>query len=232
MHVCFKSDVVERWAKTMSKKNVGYKKVICLLLIIFSLCLTACNQKKSFHTGDVTQYLQTEGHIENEGTDIRSGLFIFPDTVVKLENVEYEYYCEEGILDNTYMIYLKAEYPDQESYEAEIERLANICCSVKTSEEIVVNDIEYTEDLFEYPAYVSVYNTNMSFEYALTDVENNIVVYVYLKLCEGAEFLPEEYLPIEFKSKSMMNYDTSWENQNIYYAPDGTDVYVYYLDEM
>ena len=54
----------------MSKKNTRYKKVLCLLLIIFSVYLTACNQKKSFHIEDVTQYLQTEGHIENEGMDI------------------------------------------------------------------------------------------------------------------------------------------------------------------
>ena len=29
----------------------------------------------------------------------------------------------------------------------------------------------------------------------------------------------------------MMNYDTGWQNQNIYYATEMNGDYVYYLDE-
>ena len=77
---------------------------------------------------------------------------------------------------------------------------------------------------------MTVYHTNKSFEYALVDEESRSVVYVYLKLCEGSEFLQDMYLPREFQGKTMMEYDTNWENQNIYYAPDGDGVQVYYLD--
>lgn len=212
----------------MKKKFFLSSRFFCVMILSCSVLLTACGGEKEYHTTNAESYLQTEGHIANEGSDIRCGFFVFPTSISDLQNVEYEYYCKEGIWENTYMIYLNIEYPNQKSYEAEIERLADITCSVKTSNDMVVNTIEYTEELFNYPAYVTVYNTNMSFEYALADAENNTIIYVYLKLCEGMDFLPMEYLPIEFRETSMMNYDTSWKNQNIYYAPDGDGVYVYY----
>lgn len=208
------------------------RRFFCVMILGCSIFLTACGGEKEYKTTNTDLYLQTEGHVANEGMDIRSGFFVFPSSISDLDNVEYEYYCKEGIAENSYMIYLKAEYPNPKSYEAEIERLENITCSVKTSKDVVVNNIVYTEELFDYPAYVTVYNTNMSFEYALADAENNTIIYVYLRLCEGIDFLSKEYLPIEFRETSMMNYDTDWENQNIYYAPDGDGIYVYYQDNV
>ena len=203
--------------------------ILCILGLLLTM-LSSFGKPETFHTDNPDVYMQLEGHIENEGEDIRSGLFIFPETIDCLEDVEYEYYCEQGALDNSYMIFLKGNYPDEKSYEAEVDRLANITCSVETSKGNIVNEVEYTEILFDYPAYVTVYHTNKSFEYALVDEESRSVVYVYLKLCEGSEFLQDMYLPREFQGKTMMEYDTNWENQNIYYAPDGDDVQVYYLD--
>lgn len=217
----------------MQRKSFNLNTMV--LSFVASICvilLTGCGQENTYHTTDVSLYLQMEGNIANEGEDVRSGFFVFPESIEEFSNVEYEYYCEEGVLDNSYMIFLKATYPDEKSYNEEEERLSNITCEVKTSKGTVVNEIEYTETLFEYPAYVTVYNTNMSFEYALTDEENYSVVYVYLKLCEGSDFLPDKYLPKEFVESSMMNYDTSWKNQNIYYAPDGDGVHVYFQDEI
>ncbi|MEE1281817.1 MAG: hypothetical protein UHK60_06145 [Acutalibacteraceae bacterium] len=211
---------------------VRISKTISLCLISSLICIftTACGNVETYHTTDTKKYLQTEGHIDNEGMDIRSGLFIFPDSIEELTNVEYEYDCKEGLLDNSYMIFLKGSYSDKQAYEKEIMRLENISCSVDTSEKTVVNKIQYSDSLFDYPSYVAVYNTNLSFEYALADEENNSVIYIYLKQCEGADFLPEEYLPIEFRGNSMMDYDLKWENQNIYYAPDSNGDHVYYQD--
>lgn len=216
----------------MNKMLFLSRRYFCVIALVCILFLTACGAAKDYQTTNTDLYLQTEGHIANEGMDIRSGFFVFPSSISDLENVEYEYYCKEGIAENSYMINLKVEYPNQEAYEAEIERLENITCSVKTSKDVVMNNIEYTEGLFDYPAYVAIYNTNMSFEYALADEENNTIIYVYLRLCEGVDFLPKKYLPIEFRETSMMNYDTDWKNQNIYYAPDGDGVYVYYQDDV
>lgn len=216
----------------MNKMIFQHKMFLGIIILTMSVYFTACGTVNEYQTSNQELYMETEGHIANEGMDIRSGLFVFPETISGLKNVEYEYYCKEGTIENTYMIYLNAEYPNQESYEIEVERLENITCSVKTSNDIVINDIEYTEELFDYPAYVTVYNTNMSFEYALADAENNTIIYVYLKLCEGIDFLPMEYLPIEFRETSMVMYDTSWENQNIYYAPDGNGIYIYYQDDV
>lgn len=215
----------------MYKRSKQLRKIfISLVLLGFCVMMNACSQKESYHTFDKDEYLHTKGHITDEGTDIRSGLFIFPESIETLKDVEYEYYCERGIGDNSYMIFLKGSYQDKETYEEELKRLAGINCTIKTTTGNVKNDIEYTETLFEYPAYVTIYHTNMSFEYALIDSENNSVIYVFLKLCEGSDFLPDKYLPIEFKGKTMLEYDTSWKNQNIYYAPDGEGVHKYYLD--
>ncbi len=214
----------------MKNPRGGIKKAFAaLLVVLFCVQLAACAAPKSYQTEDPDLYLQTQGHIANEGTDIRSGLFVFPDSLEGLENVEYRYLCKEGLLDNAYGIYLKASY-SEDAYQAETERLANIRCEVQLSTKSVENAITHTELLFHYPAYIAVYNTNMSFEYALADEENRCIIYVYLKLLEGGDFLPEAYLPLEFAGKSMLNYDTSWQNPNIYYATDTSGDHVYYLD--
>lgn len=214
----------------MQKIHCVFKRVFVIFL---SLCLcagfAACKGEETYQTTDPDLYLQTEGHIANEGMDIRSGLFIFPESIEDLEQVQYRYACKEGLLDNSYLIYLKATYSDA-AYMAEKERLANIQCTIKLPNEAVSNAIEYTETQFNFPAYVAVYNTNMSFEYALADDENNCMIYVYLKLFEGVDFLPELYLPLEFIGKSVLKYDSSWKNQNIYYATDSNGDHVYYLD--
>lgn len=204
--------------------------LFCVVTIISIVLIITRTSTETYQTSDHNTYLEMEGHITNEGMDISSGLFVFPESIENLKNVEYEYYCKRGLLDNSYMIFLKGDYPDTDSYEAELERLSNIGCSIKTSKGTVKNKVEYSETSFDYPAYITIYNTNMSFEYALTDDANKCVVYIYLKLCEGRDFLPDKYLPIEFKGKSMMEYDTDWKNQNIYYAPDGKGVYLHYLD--
>lgn len=213
-------------------KKFGLHKKLFVVLTLFNcfVMMSACGQQEKYHTTDSNEYLKTQGHITNEGTDIRSGLFIFPESIENHENSEYEYYCKRGVLDNSYMIFLKTSYTNKEAYELELKRIADISCSINTSAGTILNKIQYAEDLFEYPAYVTIYNTNMSFEYALIDEENNSVIYVYLKLCEGADYLPDKYLPTEFNGKSMLQYDTSWTNQNIYYAPDGEGTHIYYLD--
>lgn len=214
----------------MNKSYCIFKRISMVLLLIgLSIQLAACGTAESYSTMDSDLYLQTEGHIANEGMDIRSGLFIFPESIEDLEQVQYRYACKEGLLDNSYVIYLKATYSDA-AYLAEKERLTNIQCTIELPDETVTNAIEYTETLFNFPAYVAVYNTDMSFEYALADDENNCIIYVFLKLFEGADYLAEEYLPLEFKGKSMLNYDTTWQNLNIYYATDNNGDHVYYLD--
>ncbi len=214
------------------EKTYDVLKRALVVLVLFGLCagIISCRSAATYQTTDINEYLDIDGHIENEGMDIRSGLFIFPESIENPENAQYRYVCQEGLTDNSYMIYLKETYSDS-AYQAEKERLANIRCVVEMPNNAVENTVEYTEKLFNYPAYITIYNTNMSFEYALADDENKCIIYIYLKLYEGAELLPEEYLPLEFQGESMMNYDTGWQNQNIYYATEMNGDHVYYLDE-
>ena len=107
--------------------------VVVLILFLLLLMMSGCEQQEKYHTTDINEYLKIEGHITDEGTDIRSGLFIFPETIENKEKSEYEYYCERGVLDNSYMIYLKTSYMDKEEYEAELQRLEAVSCSIDTS---------------------------------------------------------------------------------------------------
>lgn len=211
--------------------NISKEIILFQISLVLCILMTACGKTEVYHTTNANEYLQTTGHIANEGMDIKSGLYIFPKSTEELADVEYEYYCKQGILDNSYMICLKGYYPDKESYESELMRLKNISCSVKIPEKTVINNIEFSDVLFDYPAYIAIYNCNLSFEYALQDDENNCIIYIYLKQCDGFDFLSEKnLLPIEFRDNSIMEYDLSMKNQNIYYAPESNGDYVYYLD--
>lgn len=199
---------------------------VFLLTCLCCFTIASCGQASEYDTTDIGEYMQMQGHIAGEGLDIRSGLFIFPESVDGLAAAEYRYYCKEGLLDNSYLLFLKATYPNELAYAKEVDRLSGISCTVKTSSSTVVNPVAYSESKFSYPAYIAVYNTDLSFEYALTDDEERSVVYIYIKQCEGADFLPQEYLPVEFAGGSMMDYDTQWREQNIYYTPkDGNMVH-------
>ena len=207
-----------------------YRVSLLFLVAVMLLTLPGCTSEEHYRTDSVSEYMQLSGHITNEGLDIRSGLFIFPESPVGMENVQYTYACKYGALDNSYLLFLKGTYPDQAAYDAELQRLQGISCSVSLPEETANNTVQYSETLFAYPAYITVYNTNLSFEYALTDAKTRSIVYVYIKLYEGADFLPSEYLPLEFAGSSMMDYDSTWTNQNIYYAPCGNGDHAYYKD--
>ena len=198
--------------------------LVVLIFVAFFGCMYL-SPDSHYHTEDPAEYLQISGHITNEGMELRSGLFVFPESIEGLEDAEYHYTADYDGFFVDYMIYLKAAYSDEE-YAAEVERLSSITCTVKTPDETVVNSVLYSEDLFNYPAYITIYNCDLSHEYALLDEANNTIVYVYVKQYKPDGTLPQEYFPLEFMNDEVLG-GIGWGNQNIYYAPHQGN-YCYY----
>ena len=93
----------------------------------------------------------------------------------------------------------------------------------------VTNSVEYSKKLFAYPAYIAIYASNLSYEYALLDEENNRIIYVYLQMKDANGVIPDEHLPLEFLGKDMYE-NNNWDNPNIYFSKDQHNDYLYYKD--
>lgn len=189
-------------------------------LFVFEIRNTLADSiDEKYETSDIKEYGFYHGHIEGEAEGIGSGLFIFPKKISsKATDKKYYYRCGTAGFDNFYEIILECTY-DQESYDEEIERLTEITCEVRNksaSDEVVINKIEYSEEKFKYPAYITVYASHDTYEYALCDEETKRIIYVYMQMSNSKEILQEEYLPIEYSKKSLLSAN-SWENTNIYY---------------
>lgn len=118
----------------------------------------------------------------------------------------------------------------EEELKKEKKRLSEIQCDVKRGKIRKKNKVQFSDTLFEYPAFISIYDCNNSFEYALLDESKNTIIYIYLQLCDGNTLLPSEYVPIEYQGKDMGSKN-DWSNTNIYYATDENGDHTYYKDE-
>lgn len=128
---------------------------------------------------------------------------IFPLSIDDDYNVffekHYEYInCEEGLLWGPYYddvniteLYLYCNY-DEISFNNEIDRLKTL--------KYKKNKIIYSKNLFKYPSYVSIYNRNHKFEYALIDESNLSIYYIYLSsvsknnIVFDEDLLPKKYI--------------------------------------
>ena len=198
-----------------------------MLFVIYSIL--SSRHEKEYFTDDFKQYGIWDGHIELEREDMESALAVFPKEINNQNEAAYYYYCgKRSFTDNVYIIFGEMKY-SSEAYESEKERLSKIECRIKSGndEEIVCNKIQYTEDLFAYPAYVAIYGSNLSYEYALLDEEEQRIIYVFAKLKDLNGILPDEYLPVEMVGQDMYEKNR-WENINIYYAKNENGDYVFY----
>lgn len=148
-------------------------------------------------------------------SDIKGKLDIFPKSLEEETSTEYFYCYKSGILDGTYQIYLKRQLSSSQ-YEKEIERLQGITDMYEEQ----VHAITCDKKNFIYPAYVSIYNFDSTYAYALCDEENSIIYYIYLqfipenKVQFDNELLPQGYLTDENKY-NMYAYEI--ENDGWYY---------------
>lgn len=149
-----------------------------------------------------------------DNREIQGTLKIFPDSLEGLGAEKYYYKCTEGILDSKCQIYLQCKMTE-EKYDSEKERLSKISDTYEGE----TQEIMYDTDNFNYPAYVTVYNFDDGYEYALLDEEQNRIYYIHLR------FVPEE--DIAFEPELLpKNYDYLSESQ------DEVSMYAHWLEDI
>lgn len=220
--------------KTKVLRNSFISIAIGLFLLLLIIVYMNATDRivEEYMTKEISEYGNWDGHMDLERESLESGLFLFPQEIAPAEDAEYLYYCASDMHSiHQYGIYTAVTYTEQK-FEEEVKRIADTRCQVQVSlqGETVTNSVMYSENLFKYPAYVAIYNSNLSYEYALLDTANNKIIYVYLQLKDGNEIIPEEYLPIEAVGTDMY-VNNSWENQNLYYSKDKNGDYCYYKHE-
>lgn len=233
-----------------SAKRVKCRKIIVIVTVIIVFMFVAVLSviaignmvfKTLLHNDDKMNLLiygEYNGRLINNQNGLWSGLYVFPEKLPKTAKVdEYFVYGKSAFFDNAFEYYLKISM-SKNDFISEIERLKSISCEIKnpSNSDCYTNYIEYDETNFNYPAYVTVYASHDTYEYALIDEDNLTIIYVYLQMILKKSDVKFEhsYLP---KSLSVLEefgeIPNSWENPNIYYHSfDGGDSYVNLMDSV
>ena len=109
--------------------------------------------------------------------DMTSHFFLFPDDLSNTEDADFRYEYKVGLLDTDASFFLTATYSD-EAFEAEVERISGITCTVNDGNEDHTQAVIYDEDMYRYPAYIAIDGYCHTYEYALIDEANSRVIYV------------------------------------------------------
>lgn len=203
---------------------------MCLILMIMVQLVGCTNQSKNYYeTTQLSEYGTWSTHIEEEREQIHSGLYIFPVSVSDTQNARYIYKCgTDSLGNNEYCIVLDVLY-DSDAFKNETARLQAITCDVKISDDqVITNQVKYNEARYRLPAYVAIYASNYSFEYALVDEQNSRIQYVYLQTYNDSFVSDCELSDDLFHERDFGT--VSWDNTNIYYAKNDRGDYVFYTD--
>ena len=150
-----------------------------------------------------------------ESQDVRSGLKIFPTEVNKDKVKEFKYYSEDDLFVGSYLYYLVVDY-DKDEFNAEVERIK----SVNQPFRDIVKNIFFAKTGFKYPAYITIWDGNGTYEYALVDEENTTIAYVLNQLFDWKDTdIAEEYLPKDYSVPSTSK-DTGKDGYSMYYVYD------------
>ena len=149
----------------------------CLILgVVFVVAsFMVLNFKKEDHT-NIEEYSSNLTKLI-ESQDVRSGLKIFPTEVNKDKVKEFKYYSEDDLFVGSYLYYLVVDY-DKDEFNAEVERIK----SVNQPFRDIVKNIFFAKTGFKYPAYITIWDGNGTYEYALVDEENTTIAYVLNQL--------------------------------------------------
>ncbi len=166
--------------------------------------------------------------IENYGGDINGELFVFPNDTDNMIEPTFASSLKTGFFDTDGYIILHATY-SKEDYEAEIERLSNIRCSVSFEDEMVTHQIRYDEESYALPAYVAVDGYDHMYEYALVNEDTYEITYVLLSYPEYVNLRGyKEYLKLD---ASAYKIEDSLDEFSIYSATFDGEVWIEYSDE-
>lgn len=146
-----------------------------------------------------------------------SNLYIFPTIILDSARINaYYYYQRDTLFDPTCQIYLEYSL-SKADFEAEVSRLSMISERFEHEQyKDIVNEIVYDTEHFRYPAYVTIFNNNYCYEYALLDKEENKIICVFTQFIKLNEVIfDKKYLPTGFGD------DKSSRGFNIYYSENG-----------
>jgi len=227
------SEQMEIAKVTLYKKRIKKRRTFIIsLIVLFSVALiigTSVTTKKfagllagsSYITQDIAEYGQYSGHIEAEKEGFFSLLDIFPKKLPLSATVnDYYYFCNNGWLDNSYQLYLVCSY-EEADFESEKERLHALRLTFRNE----VHTPAITDTGFQYPAVVTIFGDQNSFEYALIDDETKTIAYIFVQSM-GMEksVIPPEYRPQGFQPPQ--DELTTWGSYNMYRFEIEKDVYV------
>ena len=187
----------------------------CLILgVVFVVAsFMVLNFKKEDHT-NIEEYSSNLTKLI-ESQDVRSGLKIFPTEVNKDKVKEFKYYSEDDLFVGSYLYYLVVDY-DKDEFIAEVERIK----SVNQPFRDIVKNIFFAKTGFKYPAYITIWDGNGTYEYALVDEENTTIAYVLNQLFDWKDTdIAEEYLPKDYSVPSTSK-DTGKDGYSMYYVYD------------
>ena len=172
-----------------------------LLGLIFVMSMLFLDYSKPMTRVDGAEYYDKEKLVEEFSGDMTSYFFLFPDDLGNSEEADFVYEYKTTLLDTDGWFFLTAEYSD-EAFEAEIERLSEVTCTLDHNDIHSVKSVIYDEDMYNYPAYIAIDGYCHTYEYALIDEAENRVIYVLLgypdpdELSEYSDYLksdPKEY---------------------------------------
>ncbi len=199
---------------------------ICVLSFIMKFMLVLVPvlfmESAPFKNQDGIENYDKAKILEQYGGDI-SELFVFPDDTANMLEPAFVSSLKTGFFDTDGYIILQGAY-NEDGYDAEVQRLSSIECTV----EGITKDIKYDEESYALPAYVAIDGFDYEYEYALLDEKNHTITYILLSYPEYVDLHEyEEYLKLDVDEYKI---DDSLNQFSIYssYYEDG--VYIEYSD--
>jgi len=195
---------VTRYQKRVKRRRRVFIALLSLLaaalvtvtgLLTVPFLMLFANPGESYETRDIAEYGDFSGHIEAE-EGFFSALAIFPAQLPPSAKVEdYYYYCNNGFLDNSYQLYLVCIYSEAD-FAAEKDRLETLTLGYDD----VGHSPVVTDEGFEYPAVVTMFNNQNSFEYALLDDATRMIAYIYAQsMGIKSSVVPPQHRPHGFQ---------------------------------
>ena len=196
-----------RWAKRKKLALIIVASIIAFLLsvIIFMwVCVTGGFPTKTYDIKDYGTFKDFKGY---------SNLYIFPTQMPESARIDsYYYYYRDTIFDPTCQIYLEYSL-SKADFDSEVLRLSKISERYENENyKGIENSIVYDTKNFMYPAYVTIFNNNNCYEYALLNEEECKIICVFTQFIAYNDVkFDKKYLQMDFKNKK------SSRSFNIYY---------------
>lgn len=178
---------------------------LLFIIILMGLFVTGGFPTKTSNINDYGVFKNFKGY---------SNLYIFPTQMPKAARIDsYYYYQKDTFLDPTCQIYLEYSL-SKADFDEEVLRLSKISEKYENEKfKDISNSIVYDTKNFMYPAYVTVFNNNHCYEYALLNEKENKIICVFTQFIEIDDVkFDKQYLPIDFGNEK------SSSSFNIYYS--------------